>query len=63
MGFAGWLFALLLDAVAGPAPSVVSSTSNDAVEFARTIGDAINFDRTIGDSINFAQTIPDSIDF
>jgi hypothetical protein len=40
-----------------------SSTSNDTIEFARTVGDALNFDRTIPDALDFTFSIPDSIDF
>jgi hypothetical protein len=63
MGFAGWLFTLLLDAVAGPGPSSPPPITPDVIDFTRLIGDSIEFGRTVGDSINFAQTIPDSIEF
>lgn len=63
MGFAGELFLLLLDFLAPPPPTGVSSKSNDAIEFAWTVGDVINFDRTIPDATDFTFAISDSIDF
>ena len=65
-GFRSFVHLLLrgiASSLAGGAPAATASTSNDEIEFTRTVGDVLNFDRTISDALDFTFAISDQIDF